>query len=84
MARVAGFAYIFFRFKAKKIPNFSLNFALSEYERRTLILANIFVGMNVKKCEKHRLRGSPFNDVSSYKLQSLYICNKLISGIKKV
>jgi hypothetical protein len=28
--------YIFFRFKAKKIPSFSLSFALSEYERRTL------------------------------------------------
>jgi hypothetical protein len=32
----AGFAYIFFRFKAKKITYFSLSFALSEYERRTL------------------------------------------------
>ncbi len=27
----------FFRFKAKKIPYFSLSFALSEYERRTLL-----------------------------------------------
>ncbi len=27
----------FFRFKAKKIPYFSLSFALSEYERRTLV-----------------------------------------------
>jgi hypothetical protein len=33
----AGFAYIFFRFKAKKISYFSLSFALSEYERRALI-----------------------------------------------
>ncbi len=35
--RCAGFAYIFFRFKAKKISYFSLSFALSECERRNLI-----------------------------------------------
>jgi hypothetical protein len=35
LARVgcAGFAYIFFRFKVKKIPYFSISFALSKYER---------------------------------------------------
>jgi hypothetical protein len=32
----AVFAYIFFRFKAKKIPYFSASFALSENMRRTL------------------------------------------------
>ncbi len=33
---------LFFRFKAKtKIPTFSLIFALSEYERRTLVLPRL-------------------------------------------
>jgi hypothetical protein len=32
----AVFAYIFFSFQSKKIPYFSLSFALTEYKRRTL------------------------------------------------
>jgi hypothetical protein len=32
----AGFAYIFFRLKVKKIPYFSLSFAITGYERRTI------------------------------------------------
>jgi hypothetical protein len=34
----AGFAYIFFASKREKITYFSLSFALSEYERRTLVV----------------------------------------------
>ena len=68
----AGFAYIFFCFKAKKIPYFSLSFALNEYERRTRgapVSLKYFFHVKAKKISYFSLIFA----LSGYERRTLYI-----------